>query len=65
MSDCKHKWIFGGVRWHHGHQLPGSGARAMMYEDWFYCEHCTISKHTNVRQLGNSYGSVLEGSMPK
>jgi hypothetical protein len=48
-----------------GSQRPGSGARDMVYEDWFYCERCLTNNYINRRVIGNSYAKPVDGALPK
>lgn len=66
MTDCKHHWEFGGLRYKHAdYPLPGSGAYGRVYTDWFYCRHCLANEYRNERVIGNSYEKPLEGSAPR
>lgn len=63
---CEHKFVFQGVVWTFAnYNLPGSGARPMVYEDAYFCERCLKMVYRNEREHGNSYSSPLAGSVPK
>jgi hypothetical protein len=62
---CPHKWLRGGLVYSFGSQRPGSGARDMVYEDWFYCERCLTNNYINRRVIGNSYAKPVDGALPK
>lgn len=41
MSDCKHNYTYGGVKYRIGeYKLAGSSARPVFYYDWFFCTVC-------------------------
>jgi hypothetical protein len=62
---CDHNYQFQGVVYSYGHQLVGSGARAVFYEDKYFCTNCLDIKFLNKREHGNSYQKAIEGTMPK
>lgn len=40
MSNCDHKYVYGGVKYKVDHSVLSHGARPINYYDWFYCEKC-------------------------
>lgn len=64
-TACEHHWQYQGVVYSHGHQLPGSGAQARIYEDRYFCSRCLATADRNPREMGNSYVKPIEGSYPK
>ena len=63
--DCEHNWQFQNVVYSYGPQCPGSSARDRIYEDRYFCTKCLEVKDMKPRVVGNSYGSVVQGAMPK
>lgn len=63
--SCKHTYEFQGVVYSFGHQLPGSGAHEVIYEDRYYCTQCLDVVDKNPRVKGNSYEKRIVGSFPK
>jgi len=70
MSDerkgCEHKFVFQGTVYSTAdYDLPGTGARHMIYEDCYFCEKCLTRKYTNSRIIGNNYYPPAKGTTPK
>jgi hypothetical protein len=64
-TKCAHSYSYGGLKYAISElSLPGTGARAVYYSDWFYCTHCLENKFTNIRQHGTSYDQVLDNATP-
>lgn len=70
MSDipriCEHKFVYGGVKYENSDRpLPGTGACARRYYDWFYCEKCLENKYKTLPHSDNTYTKVQFGATPK
>lgn len=61
---CEHKFVFLGLVYHYGSQLPGSSARARIYKDRFYCERCLNYQDCNEREVGHTFTDPLPGALP-
>jgi len=65
-KNCEHKYQYGGLLyWHAEYPMPGTGAKARHYADWFYCEKCLDRRLENERVVGNSYDKPIEGAAPR
>jgi hypothetical protein len=63
---CGHKFVHGGVKYEiQDWKLPGSGARAVYYYDWFYCERCLENKYTQLPSETSTYDKILFGATPR
>lgn len=66
MRSCEHVWRFQHVvYWSERYTLPGSGARARVYGDRYFCEKCLTTKVVNERTKDNDYHKPIEGTFPK
>lgn len=63
--NCEHDWRHQGLVYRLSeYNLPGSGARGVIYYDRYYCAKCLETKDRNSRDHGNSYQKPIEGSVP-
>lgn len=64
-DGCEHEWKYQGLVYRLSeYNMPGSGAREVIYSDRYYCARCLETKDKNSRVQGNSYGKTIEGSHP-
>lgn len=65
-QDCEHDFVFKGIVFSYANDLlPGSGARARIYEDSYYCRKCLEHIYRNDMEIGTSYHKVEFGAIPK
>lgn len=63
---CEHKFIYGGVKYEiQEWKLPGSGAQAVHYFDWFFCEKCLENRYKKLDAESDTYGKALFDATPK
>lgn len=60
-----HLYAFAALVWYEGQQLLSSSARAVIYEDKFFCQRCLDTQYRNARRVGNSYSERVPGAVPK
>ena len=62
---CEHAYDYQGlVTWPSEDPLPGSGARARIYADAFFCTRCCALRLMNERQMGSTYTKAIDGAVP-
>ena len=63
-SALENNWQFQKTVYWDGHQLPGTGAKARLYGDIFFCTVTLDRKLMNRFEMGNTYQKPLDGSAP-
>jgi len=64
MEECKHKYVYQGIQYKVGGQLPGSGACSLEYFEVFYCEYCLSKETKSIGIHGNDYSAVAFNATP-
>lgn len=64
-EPCTHDFAFQSTVHWVGERLPGSDAKDRWYGDRYYCRKCLWTVLRNERVVGNTYGRVIEGTLPK
>lgn len=63
--ECEHKYNYVGLVYYAGDHIPGSGAKAMLYADKYFCEKCLDVQYKNERRRGDTYTKPIAGSLPR
>ena len=62
---CEHKYVEGRVKYRvHPGNLPGSGASAVSYYQFFFCEKCLDRKFELLPTRTNSYERIRFDAVP-
>ena len=66
MDFCSHNFEYGGVKFEVSNQpMPGSGAHAVKYFDWWFCKKCLKKKFEQLDITHDSYQAVRFRATPK
>lgn len=65
MDSCKHKYVYGGVKYQvQDYKNPGSGSSPVYYYDFYYCEKCLHKKLDKLDVVRTSYDPILFEATP-
>jgi len=66
MTDCEHKFVYGGARYKvDDNPRPGTGSHYRYYYDWFFCEKCLESRYERLAFLDTTYDKVALNALPR
>jgi hypothetical protein len=67
MSNCRHEFLYAGMRYCDGaNAIPGGGARRRYYAHVFFCKNCTETKGEPLTDHPpwNTYAKILFNATP-
>ena len=59
MTQCEHKYVYGGVKYEIGGELPGTSACRIRYYDWFFCEKCLDYQYKPIARTSTTWDALL------
>jgi len=59
MTTCKHKFVYGGVKFK---LVERSFGNVLHYFDWFYCEKCLESKFAKLDASSDTWNVLYSAS---
>lgn len=67
MTDkvCEHKFVYQGMTYRCGHQLPGSSATSVEYFETYFCEKCLTKQYHSVGDQHDSYQAIKWNATPR